>query len=59
VHYSADWCSRLDGKMDTACGRLRMYWPTVDWPKAKICDACRSSSPEGAAVLAEDLSARC
>ena len=40
VHFAPDWCSRLDGRIDTACGKIRIFWPVADWPRAKVCPAC-------------------
>lgn len=53
VHYSADWCSRRDGRIDTACGKTPIFWPWCYWPKAKICPSCLEASAEGAALLAQ------
>ena len=56
VHFSHDWLTRLDGKIDTACGRARIYWPEGDWPKAKICPPCEAAfrSLSRAAVSQEE-----
>lgn len=40
VHYSEDWVRRTDGRIDTVCQRTRIFWPQVDWPKAKVCRQC-------------------
>jgi hypothetical protein len=40
VHYSVDWVARRDGRFDTACGLVRVFWPQTEWPEAKICPKC-------------------
>lgn len=43
VHYSPEWYVSDDfGRMNTLCGRSRIYWPEWNWPKAKVCAACKA-----------------
>ena len=41
VHFSEDWCTRLDGRFETVCGKSPIFWPESTWPEQDVCPACR------------------